>query len=311
MKVDSNIPINKVSWLSTIYKDSGLIRNLYTPETIEELIEISNQLLSESKTFDIIGHTSNIYFSPDYQVENMISTRRLKKIEVLDSIISCECGVPVSSLAKQMCEYGIKGFEGLIDLPGTVAAAVYGNAGCYNSYISSILIDLDYMTTEGVIKTINPEDCVFTRRSSAFKAGKLKGVILRLRFRKEQGDLQSIKDCAKKYHNLRKLTQPGPQKNIGSIHGYSGLPTVSFRIINLISNVMVLPIILIKGKLKKNYYKTKIILTLTGRRDLIPYLFNLNRFIFIDDKSHDKFREYLDYYKYYFPDSKLEIEIRR
>lgn len=49
----------------------------------------------------------------------------------------CECGVSVKRLSAEMVKSGFVGFAGLCDLPGTVAAAIYGNAGCYGCDLSS------------------------------------------------------------------------------------------------------------------------------------------------------------------------------
>lgn len=313
MRKKTNVNINAISWLSKIYKSEGkcIIDNYYEPESVEELIALCSFLYKDKEAFDIVGHTSNLYFSPEYTIKHLITTRRLRHYELLDNLIVCDCGVPVSVLAKDMCNKGIKGFEGLIDLPGTVAAAVYGNASCYNSSISSLLVDLDYLNPQGEIIKINATNCDFSRRSSAFKNGCIKGIILRLRLKRENGDLGEIMKSAQNFHSIRKQTQPGPRNNIGSIHGYSGQSTLLFKVVNFLSNVCVTPFLIVLGKQNKNYYKTKIILTIIGRRDLIPYLFNFNRFIFKDENSHIKFMEYLALYKKFFPNSKIEIEIKK
>ena len=62
MIVKKNIPIYSVSWLNHV--EGGMIDTFYEPENKEELIELCRSLYKENKSFDLIGHTSNIYFLP-------------------------------------------------------------------------------------------------------------------------------------------------------------------------------------------------------------------------------------------------------
>jgi UDP-N-acetylmuramate dehydrogenase len=112
----------------------------YEPESKEELTSLCRDLYKRKEDFLIIGHTSNIYFTPDYHANIIVSTRKVKDINISDDSINVDCGVSVRSLSRRMVDLGIKGFYGLIDLPGTVGAAVYGNASCFNCSITKLLI---------------------------------------------------------------------------------------------------------------------------------------------------------------------------
>ena len=176
MKVRNNIPVYKISWLR--YADGGTIGTYYEPENREELLNLCKHLYKEGKTFDIIGHTSNIYFLPSYSVDILVSTRKVKETTEEDKYIIADCGVSVSSLARQMVKKGIKGFEGLIDLPGTVAASVYGNASCYGCSINSLLESFQLLTPDGEIKTLHTGDLKLSKRSTSLKRNEMGGVIL-------------------------------------------------------------------------------------------------------------------------------------
>ena len=183
MAIKYNIPIYDVSWLNHS-NGGGKIGTFYEPETKEELIEFCHSLYKAGKQFDLIGHTSNIYFLPDYSVDIMVSTRRVKSVDEKDDCIVCDCGVPVSKLSRQMVNEGVKGFEGLIDLPGTVAASVYGNASCYGCSINQILESFEILRPDGKVETQTPEFLKMRKRSTTLKRGELEGVILSVRLRK-------------------------------------------------------------------------------------------------------------------------------
>ena len=74
-------------------------------------------------------------------------------------------------MALTAIEAGIQGFEGLIDLPGTVAASLYGNAGCYGCSISSLLKSATILTEDGEVINAGKEWFDFTKRSSSLKRG--------------------------------------------------------------------------------------------------------------------------------------------
>ena len=160
----------------------------------------------KGKDFDLIGHTSNIYFLPDYSVDVMVSTRKCKQYTLTEDVIECDCGVPVAKLARKMVDEGVKGFEGLIDLPGTVGAAVYGNASCYGCSINSLLIAFDLLKPDGTIETMYPSDLKLTKRSSSLKRHELKGIILSVKLKKEQGVAVLLKNLADKNHHKRKVS---------------------------------------------------------------------------------------------------------
>ena len=145
---------------------------------MEELCRLCREFYEEGKKFDLIGHTSNTLFVPDYHCELMVSTRKLNRFEIKQSEIECQCGTSVRQLALAALEEGIKGFEGLVDLPGTIAASLYGNAGCYGCSISALLIKATIINVEGVKEIVGPEWFAFSERSSVLKRGEKRAIIL-------------------------------------------------------------------------------------------------------------------------------------
>ena len=75
------------------------------------MCELCRRFFADGKVFDLIGHTSNTLYVPDYHCELMVSTRKLKKIEIKRDEIVCECGTSVRQLAISALEDGIKGLK--------------------------------------------------------------------------------------------------------------------------------------------------------------------------------------------------------
>lgn len=85
-------------------------------------------------------------------------------------------------------EKGFTGYSGLVNLPGTVGAAVCNNSSCFECSLSEHLIDATfYDLDKNEIIHLVPSDFNFTYRSSNIKTGKLNGVLLTLRLNKKQG----------------------------------------------------------------------------------------------------------------------------
>lgn len=310
MIVKNNIPIYDICWLN-YSPESGIINTFYEPETKEELIDLCRSLYKEEKPFDLIGHTSNIYFLPNYSVEIMVSTRKLKDVQYKDGLIIADCGASVSKLSRQMVSEGIKGFEGLIDLPGTVAAAVYGNASCYKCSVNDLLVSLELLQEDGEIVILRPEELRLTKRSSALKRGEIKGVILSVTLRKEYGDAEMLKRLAEENHEKRLLTQPGPKDNLGSIYAMTEGYSRRSWLIRMLANLICLPVRLTSKDLSV-LKKAKIdaILRMYNARELKPYVYGWNRYIWKDKNSHELFWKFHKIHQKVFNNSNFEIEIK-
>lgn len=280
----------------------GKIKNLYLPDTKEELIGLIRQLNKEGKQFYIFGHTSNCYFLPSFSAETVISTRRLNNYKIQEDCVICEPGAHIKDIAKKLTNLGIKGYSGMIDLPGTVAAAVYGNAGCFGCETKDIVSSIELLWPNGEIHTLSNEELGFKHRSSALKRKDIEGVILSVTLKKEGGNRSMLINHAEACHRERQQTQPGPANNLGSCF-MSGSKTIGLRIVERIIHHL--------GTLLRldRKQRLKLLLVLSGQRRLIPYLYEMNRFMWIDEQSHNVFKAYVSFYSKIYKNAKLEIQL--
>ena len=280
----------------------GKIGILYFPETKEELKEAVDNIQQSGKPVFVFGHTSNCYFEPNFSMEVAISTRCLMQYEIQAYKVVCQPGVHVRKIARKLTDAGIKGYSGLIDLPGTIAAAVFGNSGCYGCEAKDIVESIEIMRPDGSIQNLSNSELGFCRRSSALKRKEVLGVILSVTLKMEYGNKEELIMHAEKCHNDRKINQPGPANNLGSSF-MSGTKTLRLRIIEKLARKLGIIFRL------NSHQQFKILLILLGKKKLIPYLFNLNRFMWIDENSHDMFKEYVSFYHKIYNNAKLEIQI--
>lgn len=284
----------------------------FEPETLSELQNLCKKLYEQRIDFDIIGHTSNIYYVPGYHAKNIVSTRSLTQFLFTNEDIYCECGVPVRKLSLEAIKHGIAGFEGLIDLPGTVAAAVYGNAGCYGCSISSLLMEATIIDANGKVLHVGPEWFGFEKRSSLLKRAEKNGIILSVRLKRLNCNKQKLEQLAEENHKLRIATQPKPHNTLGSIFREDGSPTLCNMIIMIVVKVFVLFYYLVgKSSSQIKEKKKHLVFKLLNATDIEPYVHHWNCYYWKDKSSHYLFWKYVRIHRLMFKKNDFEIEIKK
>lgn len=311
-----NVSLAKKTWIHR-----GPTVPLYiTPSTVDELKNVVVFLCEKKKDFKVIGHTSNLYFKDTYCTNAIISTRKMTSYVEKEGQLICDAGVNVSQLAKQCVERGIMGFEGLVGLPGTVAAAVVNNSSCFKCSIFDLLIDVDALLIESdgtcSFRTIKRDELGFIHRSSAIKRGELNAIVLKVRLKvNKTSNIEELKQKSQNNIDLRKKTQEGKAYNLGSI--FSGYRSIPIKMTDL--GLKKAPQVFIfklrehfkrndaKYKLKRNAY----LLTLFGYKDIIPYVSkkNINCFMWLDEGADRAFGRYYEFMHRYADCNPLEIEV--
>lgn len=309
MKIFHEMSAQKVSWVKSnkeaLEAKSDAISNLYYPETIEELKDLYIELTKADERFELIGHSSNTLFLPSYHIDHLICIRNLDSWQETDNQIVCECGVNVSNLSKAMVKAGYVGFEGLTDLPGTIAGAVYGNSGCRNCSVNSLVTDIELLTLDGV-RHLTVSDLQLAYRSSILKRKELDGVIIRVFLKKIIGDTKELQKIAEKNHQHRKVFQPSGINNLGTTFNGGNCPTLKGWILKKAERSIQL--------LTRNNDRRKsfpMILRIIGKSCFVPYVYYWNRYMFLDQKAHELFPKYEQFLKTMYTDVRLEIEIRQ
>jgi len=305
----TNVSAQRVSWVKSnkdeLEKSYDAIKNLYYPETSCELKELVSFFYKSNKQFDIIGYSSNTLFLPSYKIENLICTKKITEWRETETEIICGCGVNVAKFAKDMIKKGYEGFSGLTDLPGTIASAVYGNCGCYDCSINSILKYITFFTPSGKLLKLTAEQLKLGFRTSALKRNELAGVIIEVVLLKKEGDSTIEIKKAELAHAERKKNQPSAANNLGSTFNASELTLkgkVLFMLIKIISFIFRRQE---KGKIFKFIYP------FIGAYKYVNYLDVWNRYMFKDARAHKLFPSYVDFFKTIYRDAHLEIEIKR
>ena len=303
---EEHVELKKKTWIHR----GGCARYFISPKDTLQLQMICSWLYLNKIEFDLIGHTSNLYFVNDYNPQIVVSTRSCNKIEIEPSYIICEPGVGVIELSRECVKLGVSGFEYLTELPGTVAAAIYNNSSCKSNSISSLLESIDFLRTDGVIEVLRPDDLGFTYRNSLLKSKHLKGVILTVRLRRVDSDPSYLMSIAESNKKARKAIFDNNVKSLGCVFDNPRLSLFHRIILRLCA--IFYRLVRFRGGSVDNF-KKKVLLRISGYSELEPYICDKSMIIYNwDDEDADRlFPLYCDFAKKVLHTSDLEIEIKK
>lgn len=302
---EQDVLLSKKTWVKT----GGVCACWVSPQTVLQLEDVCRYLFAEKIPFEIVGHTSNLFFHSTSHPQVVVSTVKVNQYEIDEDTINCDCGAPVVKLAKECLALGYAGFYGLVGLPGTVAASVYGNAGCFDCSISSMLVSVEVLLPEGTVRTLSKEECGFGRRSSVFKRKEVEGIILSVKLKAERAeDIEKEREKSEKTVEYRRTKQEKPSWCLGSVYG-------SMVMKRNVRNILALAVSTVAATLHistKRKAMKRALLALYGFRDLNPYVSdcNVNTFIWRDEKAEETFGRYKTFMAKVYDKLAIEIEER-
>jgi UDP-N-acetylmuramate dehydrogenase len=129
--------------------------------------------------------------------------------------VDVECGADLQTLVDFTIQRGLAGLETMTGIPGSVGAAVYGNAGAYGHSIQERVRVVRFLDGETVREFSNAE-CGFHYRESIFKNNK-QWVILSATLEMEAGDAVVLQETADRILTTRNRKYPPTMKCAGSI----------------------------------------------------------------------------------------------
>lgn len=123
--------------------------------------------------------------------------------------------VLLSRLSNASLERGLTGMEFASGIPGSVGGAITMNAGAYGGEIAQVLEEVAFLDEEGEVRALPAPECGFGYRHSIFSNRRC--LILKGRFRLEQGDPEAIKTRVDELTVQRRAKQPLEYPSAGSM----------------------------------------------------------------------------------------------
>jgi UDP-N-acetylmuramate dehydrogenase len=164
--------------------------------------------------FYVIGDGSNLVAS-DRGYRGVVLRFVARSLSSDGNRILSDAGASLQALIDYAIERGLAGLETLSGIPGSVGAAVYGNAGAYGQSISERVARVEVFDGEG-LQTCTNSDCRFDYRESIFKRRK-NWMILRAEFEMTPGDAAALRQRADEIIRVRNEKFPPAMRCAGSI----------------------------------------------------------------------------------------------
>jgi UDP-N-acetylmuramate dehydrogenase len=162
----------------------------------------------------VIGGGTNLIVS-DAGFRGIVLRYRGESLLAANGRVQAEAGAELQRLVDFAIERGLAGLETLSGIPGSVGAAIYGNAGAYGHSISERVVRVRFYDGQAV-RVFDNKACEFQYRESIFKRHK-EWVIFSAELRLEAGDARALQETAGGILNVRNQKFPVTMKCAGSI----------------------------------------------------------------------------------------------
>jgi len=162
----------------------------------------------------VIGGGTNLIVS-DAGFRGIVLRYRGDGLAAANGRVQADAGVELGRLVDFAIERGLAGLETLAGIPGSVGAAIYGNAGAYGHSIAERVLRVRFYDGQAV-RVFDNEACQFQYRESIFKRHK-EWVIFSAELRLQTADARVLRETADGIVKVRNEKFPVSMKCAGSI----------------------------------------------------------------------------------------------
>jgi UDP-N-acetylmuramate dehydrogenase len=125
---------------------------------------------SEASPYVVIGGGTNLIVS-DAGYRGIVLRFTASTVQHNGTSVCADAGADLQELVDYTVAHGLQGVETMTGIPGSVGAAVYGNAGAYGHSIMESVYSVRFFDGES-IRTFDNAQCEFHYRESVFKRHK-------------------------------------------------------------------------------------------------------------------------------------------
>jgi len=162
----------------------------------------------------VIGGGTNLIVSDD-GFRGLVLKFASDGIRADGTNVHVDAGAVLQTLVDYTIDRGLKGLETMTGIPGSVGAAVYGNAGAYGHSISERVTSVRFIDA-GELRELDNEACEFHYRESVFKRHK-EWIIVSSLLALEPANAAELRVAADKILTVRNAKYPPTMKCAGSI----------------------------------------------------------------------------------------------
>jgi UDP-N-acetylmuramate dehydrogenase len=162
----------------------------------------------------VIGNGTNLIVS-DRGFRGIVLRYRADRLLAANCRVIADAGAVLQDLVDFAIARGLKGLETLAGIPGSVGAAIYGNAGAYGHSISERVLTVRFFDGQDV-RVFSNSECEFQYRESIFKRNK-DWIIFSTELRLDPFDAAQLRQAADDILTVRNQKFPITMKCAGSI----------------------------------------------------------------------------------------------
>jgi UDP-N-acetylmuramate dehydrogenase len=183
-------------------------------ENAEAFIAAMSAARASGMEIVVIGGGTNLIVS-DGGFRGVVLRYRGEKLLAANGHVQADGGAVLQDLVDFAIARGLAGLETLAGIPGSVGAAVYGNAGAYGHSISERVVKVRFFDGQSV-RVLDNEECEFQYRESIFKRHK-EWIVFSTELRLDSGDSHALRETADSILKVRNEKFPATMKCAGSI----------------------------------------------------------------------------------------------
>jgi UDP-N-acetylmuramate dehydrogenase len=182
-------------------------------KTVDDLREVLAYCNEESLPYFVLGKGSNCVFD-DQGLDALLILNRIDFVEEIEpGLFRAGAGHSFSRLGGSTARHNWSGLEFASGIPASVGGAVFMNAGANGHETCETLVSVEFIESDGALRTYLRDELQFSYRHSPFQ--EMKGVITAATFRLTPS--QEAREKQLKIINYRTATQPYGEKSAGCI----------------------------------------------------------------------------------------------
>jgi UDP-N-acetylmuramate dehydrogenase len=190
---------------------AGAFVQASSEEAFADALRVSR---ASGSALSVIGDGTNLIVS-DQGFDGIVLRLTAKNIEHEGVTVRAEAGAELQALVDYSMDHGLGGLETMTGIPGSVGAAVYGNAGAYGHSIEERVSQARFLDGAAV-RSFGREECSFHYRESIFKEHK-EWIILSVELAMTPAPAAALRETAEKIFGIRLEKYPASMKCAGSI----------------------------------------------------------------------------------------------
>ena len=180
----------------------------------ESLVRALAALRASGLPYTVLGSGANVV-AADEGYRGVVLRFTASRIWTEETLVTAEAGADLQQVVDFAIAHGLSGLETLAGVPGSLGAAVYGNAGAYGRSLADAVEEVTFLDGE-CVRAFGAAECEFRYRESVFKRRK-HWIVLSATLALARADSAALRGAADEILAVRNAKFPPTMKCAGSV----------------------------------------------------------------------------------------------